>query len=121
MNRPQHRSRPDLHSDTLLTDLLMLDVLHLSALLAVMVTDDIKYKEIVDQRGSSAQILLNLLQAVRDSLLAAEIPLESLKSQFATAPGFTFHFSTQAPACQGANRIVTCLGALPRVLGSGRN
>jgi hypothetical protein len=32
--------------------------------MAVMVTDDIKYKEVLAQRGPGAQALLNLLQAV---------------------------------------------------------
>lgn len=44
--------------------LLTLDVAHLAACLARAVTDKAKYDVIVAQKGSNAQALINLLQAV---------------------------------------------------------
>jgi hypothetical protein len=58
---------PELHSKTVLGQLLGLDAIRLCAQLTVMVTDDTQYKRLVDQRGPPAQALLNLLQAVCDS------------------------------------------------------
>ena len=43
---------------------LTLDVISLCACLTVTITDDNKYKVVVDQRGVGAQSLINLLQAV---------------------------------------------------------
>jgi hypothetical protein len=58
------QSYPNLHSESLLKNLLNLDVIGLCVHLTVIVTNDIKYKEVVARRGSGAQSLLNLLQAV---------------------------------------------------------
>ena len=63
-NNSQSLSRPELHSETILGQLLRLDAIRLCAQLTVMVTDDTQYKRVVDLRGSPAQALLNLLQAV---------------------------------------------------------
>ena len=58
---------PTLHSEDAFRKLAALDAVGLSSNLAVMVTDNRKYKEVVALRGPEAQSLLNLLQAVRSS------------------------------------------------------
>jgi len=57
-------SRPELHSETVLRQLLRLDAIRLCAQLTVMVTDDTQYEQFVNLRGPPTQGLLNLLQAV---------------------------------------------------------
>jgi len=57
-------SQPDLHSNSLLRKLLTVDVIHFAACLAVAVADDAKYETFIQQQGSKAQPLINLLQAV---------------------------------------------------------
>ena len=64
-----------LHSETVLGQLLALDTIRLCAQLTIMVTDDAQYKQFVNLRGPPAQALLNLLQAVCDSLLTFNILL----------------------------------------------
>jgi len=59
-------SRPELHSEIILGQLLSFDAIRLCVQLTVMVTDDIQYKQFVDLRGPTAQELLNLLQARLD-------------------------------------------------------
>jgi len=59
-------SRPKLHSETILGQLLHLDSIRLCAQLTVMVTDNTQYKQFVNLRGPRAQALLNLLQARLD-------------------------------------------------------
>jgi hypothetical protein len=58
-----------------LHELLSLDTIRLCAQLTIMVTDDTQYKQFVNLRGPPAQALLNLLQAVCDSLLTFNILL----------------------------------------------
>jgi len=53
-----------LHPESVLKNILTLDDIGLSAHLAVIISDDFKYKEVLDLRGSGAQALLNILQAV---------------------------------------------------------
>jgi hypothetical protein len=72
MNNSQ--SRPELHSETVLGQLLSLDAVRLCAQLTIMVTDS-EYNQFVDLRGPPAQALLNLLQAVCASLLTFNILL----------------------------------------------
>ena len=74
-NNSQSLSRPQLHSKTILRQLLCLDATRLCAQLTVMVTDDIQYKQFVNLRGPTAQELLNLLQAVCDFLFTFNIGL----------------------------------------------
>jgi hypothetical protein len=74
-NNSQSLSHPGLHSKTILGQLLGLDAIRLCAQLTVMVTDDTQYKQLVDLRGPPALALLNLLQAVCDTLLSFNIPL----------------------------------------------
>jgi len=66
---------PPLHSEIILGQLLGLDAIRLCAQLTIMVTDDSQYQQLVNLRGPPAQALLNLLQAVCDSLLTFNIPL----------------------------------------------
>jgi len=54
---------PTLHSEAAFRKLAALDAVGLSSNLAVMVTDNRKYKEVVALHGPEAQSLLNLLQA----------------------------------------------------------
>jgi hypothetical protein len=68
-NNSQSSVRPELHSETILGQLLHLDAIRLCAQLTTMVTDDSQYKQVVAVQGPLAQTLLNLLQAVCDSLL----------------------------------------------------
>jgi hypothetical protein len=75
MNNSQSLSHPELHSETVLEQLLSLDAIRLCAQLTIMVTDDSEYKQFVTLRGPTAQALLNLLQAVCASLLTLNIPL----------------------------------------------
>jgi hypothetical protein len=75
MNNSQSLSRPELHSEIILGQLLSFDAIRLCVQLTVMVTDDIKYKQFVDLRGPTAQELLNLLQAVCDFLFTFNIGL----------------------------------------------
>jgi hypothetical protein len=57
--------QPDhLHSKSVFQKLLSLDDISLSAHLALMVNDDVKYKQVLVQCGPGAQVLLNLLLAV---------------------------------------------------------
>lgn len=58
------QSNPTLHSEDVFFKLVALDAIGLCANLTVMVTDDTIYKQILNCRGSGAQALLNLLQAV---------------------------------------------------------
>ena len=74
-NNSQSLSRPQLHSKTILRQLLCLDATRLCAQLTVMVTDDDQYRQLVALRGPPVQALLNLLQAVCNPLLACNIPL----------------------------------------------
>jgi len=56
-------SCPELHCEIVLGQLLSFDAIRLCVQLTVMVTDDTRYKQLVDLRGPKAQVLLNLLQA----------------------------------------------------------
>jgi hypothetical protein len=63
-NNFQLLSRPTLHSETVLRQLLRLDAIRLCAQLTAMVTDDTQYEQLVNLRGLPTQGFLNLLQAV---------------------------------------------------------
>jgi len=54
---------PDLHSENILTKLLTLGDTTLCARMAVFVTNNNEYRQILARRGPAAQALLNLLQA----------------------------------------------------------
>ena len=58
----------DSYPESIIRNILALDDFGLSAQLAIMIEDDLKYKEIIRRRGFGAQALLNLLQAVCYSL-----------------------------------------------------
>lgn len=66
-DKPLQR-HPDLHSESILVELLTLDDIALCARLAVSVTNKNEYGQILGRRGPAAQALLNLLQAVRRKL-----------------------------------------------------
>jgi hypothetical protein len=75
MNNSQSWSHPQLHSEMVLEQLRSLDAIRLCVQLTIMVTDDTRYKQLVDLRGPTAQVFLNLLQAACDSLLTFNIAL----------------------------------------------
>jgi hypothetical protein len=58
------QSRSDEHSKDLIKKLLLLDTIGLCAHLSIVVANDSKCREVLARRGTEAQSLLNLLQAV---------------------------------------------------------
>jgi hypothetical protein len=52
------------HAEEAFRNLVAIDISGLSSQLTAVVTDNNKYKEVLAQRDSKAQSLLNLLQAV---------------------------------------------------------
>jgi hypothetical protein len=48
----------------MLSKLLTLDDVRLSTQIAVMITNNVKYEQVINRNGPGAQALLNLLQAV---------------------------------------------------------
>lgn len=85
-----------------LDNILKMDAIGLSTHLAVMVTDNKKRKEFLAFRGSGAQSLLNLLQAVRSC--AISYPLA--ETYVDPAPEIPYGSRIQVPSYQRTFRII---------------
>jgi hypothetical protein len=117
MSSCQPLSRPEFQPESSLGLLLILDAIRLCAQLTVMVADDNQYKKMMALRGPAAQNILNLLQAVYDSLLL----ILYLYVLIMIALGRGCRPGTQASPCQSIDQIVGSNRALSRVLGSERH
>ncbi|KAF7983540.1 hypothetical protein HWV62_21106 [Athelia sp. TMB] len=77
-----HQANPDLASRQMFEALLVLDIADLSAQLAILLMNDVKYRELIGRRDKSAQTLLNILQARLDYRIEAPFKARHLKALF---------------------------------------
>jgi hypothetical protein len=91
------------HSEGVFRKILAWDVIGLCAHLAVVVTDDYKFKDLIAQRGPGAQSLLGLLQTV---CLGIPSPVCTIDANSIPALRLHYRSDLQTSPCQSHEEII---------------